>query len=1547
MLLKNVLIVLEEYNRYITRKELYLMLFEPDTEDIDDQKFKNVFAKRPLTKRIYKWLCSDEGFFQLCQRIHSCYLRITGNHQSIYSGLCELVKEDPYLPGGRKAEIISSVDPDNEESVSRFIALCILCGNNNTNQNNDGITVGNGVDYGINLHNYINSLPTSVEYRLWKASQRDLLRTRMEGSRFSSLNIIQSLLPKGYIAPPHFNAKGIVDNGEPQQIIDLCHRAKEHMAVVGEGGIGKTTFLHQIMLEEYFVFSPDDDNEYILAEYKSGRPVPFFIELNRCPEKIKEWRNDTLQKSNFITRCIGQILEGHLSMDDVNDDTLALVEKEFQRTPEDGRPHYLLLLDGFNEVKSSEGHSIRSELSNEITVLSSYPNVRIVTTSRETQAAYFAARFKNVRLIGLEADDILTYLSECGMSETKIGLIKANHALMECLRIPLNVCMFCAEDESTILPETQGEIFYNFFHKDSAFYNIRSRAKDTRTNPLSDGQTAFVLDFVLPFIGWSLEHNDCFSASAKTIDSVICDSIRFVETACQSLDAVPYEDFGYETSVLLETARTLYMREKNIKRSIIDCIHGYLGILYLQQSDIGNFAERNRYAFCHHQFRDYFSAMWDIQMLSLLSCISLYPHTDTSLLNRYNDSIGKYVNRSFWSRSKTELISQVLMEHRNRPEMDGRTGRWRLPKPILDEQMVLKKALDFCRGLARINTDSHFLLQNILSAIVAGRDELSGEGLCDLDFRSCNLFQISCSRTGIANTLAADFRGSYLYEKCFEPEGHQDEVIDFLYRAHFCYTIDRVGCIKCWDVHSGKMEYSLQSDDPIGLYDYAAFGFLKLSADRRWLAAKIQNSTQEGIEVGVNLVKLDTQGYVSVRHKITIPAGIHKTLDSFFFTGDSEGILLLCDKTVVYCYDLNERTLCYKRECHMFVQGTILYAPNTHSAILAFTGDYDPLEWEDWYTENYLENGEEEDAEYEDDGMENEEVIIPCYIYELPYDSDDYKELYYFAGMDGISPTVEYISEINGFLLFHYNKMQMELFACDGREAVPVFPEIVESSDMPPAHFHPHASHPGEYFIMYPGTCYLVDLSHPDNPEVVMKYFIDGVAKLLPEGDTSDELYFKTSVAPVNGRFLVTNDRFVYEWDSEDDSLLPRYNVAYYEVADLISDRQQGEVILVHQNNGLTIFEGAEFKLKDAVTFHEEGYNVTGSCLEPKSQNLALTFTRPDHEKILLLNLASKEQKYCFSTRLPNETVIDSCYSETGEYFLIVTQYKCYEYELSSDLLLLVQSAGKRERYVGGNYCEDNIEIAIVPNKISDENSVVARCECYSRKEHKDGRYYSLKGYYILPELSDDLYQGFVYPCFDFGVQGSVDENGMQSYWVTRGFFYPPEEGVLEFNLPEITCYTSARKHGCRKHEIEPLQMIYFRHTHVLNYRYKQYNGSNVSYIYLDEGTGQAVFIENTQNIFYCPDYRKTSYREIWNGYKKKTGSYNGKASWSFIIPWSENRLVCCYEGFLLAILDAETGEELQLIDYTPGMAVVGCDFRKAILEGELREELLRNGGRV
>lgn len=1548
MLLKDVLIVLENQNRGISRRDLYLMLFEPDTTYIDDQKFKNIFGKRPLTKDIFEWICSDEGFLRLCERIHSRYLHMTGNNRSIYNNLCRLAQEDPHLPQSRKTELLSSADPENEESLSRFIALCILCGNNNTNQEKDGFMKGNDADYGLNLHTYISCLPTPVEYRLWKASQNDLLRSRIQGSRFASFNIIQHLLPRGYIASPHFDAKGIADDNKPRKVMELCQEADEHMAIVGNGGIGKTTFLHQIMLDEYLEESPTDGT-YRPTEYKSGRPVPFFIELNRCPEKIREWRDDTLQKSNFITRYIGQLCEGHLSMDGVDKETLSQIEKEFQRTPADGRPRYLLLLDGFNEVRSSKDHSIRAELSNEITVLSEYPNIRIITASRETQAAYFAARFKNVRLIGLEKDDILSYLHACGMSETKTGLIKANSALMECLSVPLNLCMFCAGKGSEILPETQGEIFYNFFHKDSAFYNIRRRAEDTRTNPLSGRQTAFILDFVLPFIGWSFEHNDCFSASTRDIDSMIFHSISLMEKFCQALDAVPYRDFECDTSILLETAETLQMNNSGKNRQIIDCIHGYLGILYLSRPDTGDHTEWNRYSFCHHQFRDYFSAIWEIQLLSLLSCIPVYLPSGAYSLNGYNNSsIDEYINSSFWSNSKIGLISQILMEHHNKPYMDGSSGRWYLPKPVSIEQTVLKSTLDFCRNLVKANANPCFLLQNVLSTITAGRGELSGEDLRGLDLKSCNFFNVACSRTGKTNTLAADFRGSHLHKKCFEPVGHRNQVIDFLYSGRFCYTIDSAGCVKCWDVHSGKMEYNLQEADSNGLYDYTESRFLKLSSDKKWLAVKIQNSIKYAIQTGVNLIKLDTQGYISTQHKITLKLREHSSLDALFFTDDSKGILLLCDKSVIYCYDLDKMTFRYRRRYPVLIQGTILHSPDMYSPIHAITGDYDPLERRGWYTKNYLKSAEKTDVCSEDDMMENIKTPIPCCIYELSYDSGICRKLYCFTGTKGASPTAEYIPYINGFLLFNYSRMQIELFDCGDKSITPVFPEITEANNMSPSHFHPHAVHPTECYIMYPHACYLVDLDHPDKSGIILEYFIDKAAKLLPEGNAADKLCFKTSVSPVDGRFIVTDDSFIYEWDSEHDSLLPRYNAAYYKTTNLIYDRKHNEFILVHQNNGLSVFSEYTVRLKNSIAFQEEGYNVTKSCFDSKNRNLVLTFTRPDHEKILLLNLDSSEQRYCFSTHLSSEAVVACCFDNTGRYLLIMTQYDCYEYMLSKDLLLHVQSAENGARYASGNYCGNVIEIVVVPDKRKDANTILERCEHYARKICNENIYYSMQDYYVLPELSDDLYTGFISRCFDYDNRETVVENGIQSFCVSRGFFYPPEKGVLEFDLPELTFYTGAKKKKCQKRKAEPLQMLYFRRTHVLDYRYKQYNTScKINYTYLDESTGQTVFLKNMQNIFYCPDYRNTSYREIWNTDEKKISCNDCMASWSFIIPLSRNRLICCYKGFSLAVLNSKTGEKLKQIDYTPGMAVFGCDFRNAVLKWELNEELYRNGGRV
>lgn len=426
MLLKDVLHILDDFGKEIgfNHIDLYVCLF--DVENIGlEQTVKNLFLSRTINQDIYKNILTDEGFVKLYTRIKERYLVRLGKHISIYNALCALIKDDKHLHSQEKRLLMASFNPDQIDQLAQFIALCIICGNYNTRQVNNAkkskeeLNVSN--EYGINIKHYTKNADSLIfEHMLWVASQNDFFVSRSEGKRFESLNIIQQLLPKGYIAEPNFQMRGKTENGNISRIIDICRNSTKNISVIGDGGIGKTTFLHQLMTEEY---SKPDGDTLIASKYMSGRPVPFFVELNRCPDKISEWYDDTLRKTNFITRYIGQIVENHRSLQSVSSNLLDQIEKEFQKVPADGFPHYLLLLDGFNEVAINDGYSIRSCLSNEISILSNYPNVQVITTSRETQAAYYAVDFENVRLIGLENQDIEYYLVRCGKTETQIHMI--------------------------------------------------------------------------------------------------------------------------------------------------------------------------------------------------------------------------------------------------------------------------------------------------------------------------------------------------------------------------------------------------------------------------------------------------------------------------------------------------------------------------------------------------------------------------------------------------------------------------------------------------------------------------------------------------------------------------------------------------------------------------------------------------------------------------------------------------------------------------------------------------------------------------------------------------------------------------------------------------------------------------------------------------------------------------------------------------------------------------------------------------------------------
>lgn len=650
MLLKDVLHILSEFSGSIGFQQgnLYVALF--DGAELEDQLEKNAdygvdditkkyFSGRPLKVGLAKKITSRRGFDRLCRNIRENYLDVVGGHDELFRELSDLLKNCTMTEKVHKDKLIDSCDGTQPDELARFIAACIVCGNFNATEHKKATGSRLSLEY---MELDIPIRFSVLEKQLWTASQHEYIASHGEENRFHSLNnIIQKLLPSGYFTDGRFDTRGRLADGTVAPLVDLCEQTKGHIAIIGEGGIGKTTFL-QYLLQNEFMVSKTKPRKF------AGGTIPFFVELNRCPAHIAKWYSSSLQKTDFITRYVAIMLEGHSSLDTVQAETLDKIEKEFQKHPEDGKPEYLLLLDGFNEVLTSDEQAVRTYLSNEITVLSQYPNVRIITTSRETQSAYYAADFKNIYLVGLEDKDIIRYLEECGKPETFIGEVMNCKSLVQCLRVPLYLCMFSAEElEDNFLPETPGEILYCFFHRNSAFYNARRRVRDSRTSSFTENQIAFVLDFVLPYIGWQYEESGVFSLNKLEFENTISEGINVADRLLSGTLSNPFPDFNYSGRDLKNTIRSFQlMGVENVASSITNCVHAFWGIVYEFQINEGSYGERNRYAFCHHHFRDYFSAIWDVQFLSMLQCITVPQFGPNCGVEK--GSYRSFLNNNYW-----------------------------------------------------------------------------------------------------------------------------------------------------------------------------------------------------------------------------------------------------------------------------------------------------------------------------------------------------------------------------------------------------------------------------------------------------------------------------------------------------------------------------------------------------------------------------------------------------------------------------------------------------------------------------------------------------------------------------------------------------------------------------------------------------------------------------------------------------------------------------------------------------------------------------------
>ena len=119
---------------------------------------------------------------------------------------------------------------------------------------------------------------TKVSKRnLWHSAQRWYESSKKSGGRFARLHIEESIIPKAgdFMRRGEMPVNVNIDekNGDEAPLLDAINATGEHLFLIGQGGIGKTTSLMKIM-----------DDAYADRPFSDERQVPIFVELSYAPD---------------------------------------------------------------------------------------------------------------------------------------------------------------------------------------------------------------------------------------------------------------------------------------------------------------------------------------------------------------------------------------------------------------------------------------------------------------------------------------------------------------------------------------------------------------------------------------------------------------------------------------------------------------------------------------------------------------------------------------------------------------------------------------------------------------------------------------------------------------------------------------------------------------------------------------------------------------------------------------------------------------------------------------------------------------------------------------------------------------------------------------------------------------------------------------------------------------------------------------------------------------------------------------------------------------
>jgi WD40 repeat protein len=535
-------------------------------------------------------------------------------------------------------------------------------------------------------------------------------------------------------------------------IISLWQDETPHGVLIGTGGMGKTLSLLHVW-------------EKFLGEGKY--PLPLFIALN-------EYNNaPEADKQDFI---VSSIAKHYLNEESLTKATKNRLWELFKRDRKSGRPGFVLLLDGFNEITTAKD-ALTIELNK---LASGAGNVQLMVTSRYVEIRNFtwARDAKQMELVPLDEDAIADYLRQAKIP------IPSNERLVKLFGNPMMLTLYAGADRtarkygldtrfSFLTVQTEAELLWNFQEA-----QLAKLLEDHEGREEEQVYIIFLLRYLVPYIAWRMEKeghffitNDLGQNSKFNFNTVIgeaCLKLRGRGSLAQFPD-------------IRRIANKLSLRDLDDlddldrSESIREYLVGHLNIMVHEGSDL---------RFLHQNFRDFYAAC------HLLNCIKFALAEGKRPEEWKERTFPVYLRRMIG-----ELEGEYLFDPYD--FLDNKA----LPNRLVDN--LLSKLLDRCREMDMVGNHA---VRNMVTIFHESRGNLAGINLRSLDLRKINFNNIQFSAHKGKKYITTNLEKTKVNGKQFIFEGHSGLVNSITYsldgKKILSSSEDKV--IKEWSAETGE-----------------------------------------------------------------------------------------------------------------------------------------------------------------------------------------------------------------------------------------------------------------------------------------------------------------------------------------------------------------------------------------------------------------------------------------------------------------------------------------------------------------------------------------------------------------------------------------------------------------------------------------------------------------------------------------------------------------------------------------------------------------------